>query len=271
MDRGSFFSLALLCGDGRLNALGMRRVRPCRCVGALLVLALLYCTCWPAYAAKEKKPKNALPTTQWAEGQPGCTFSRGSDGKYSWGLWTEDFGIVVALDSQELQLSKKRLQPMLGVLVTVRYRGTTWLDVRNDNLTLEFLDHFNVIKSSLDPDALSTSLQNGADELEDEMDREVRKHREVSDKQKMRLEAYQNDVSAMQEFLATHSLRPVRLDAANPETSGWVFFGTRNKWIGDWKKQEHFLLRIPMENRVYEFPVTLPPIQGDLILRRRAE
>jgi hypothetical protein len=66
-------------------------------------------------------------------------------------------------------------------------------------------------------------------------------------------------------------LRPTILDRESPEAKGWVFFNAKNKWIGDWKKREDFVLRIPMENRVYEFPFTVPPVEGDLILRRRPE
>jgi hypothetical protein len=75
----------------------------------------------------------------------------------------------------------------------------------------------------------------------------------------------------MQEFLRTRSLRSVRLDRATPETKGWVFFSTNSKWIGDWKKREDFVLRISLSSRVFEFPFILPPVEGDLILRRRGE
>jgi hypothetical protein len=50
---------------------------------------------------------------------------------------------------------------------------------------------------------------------------------------------------------------------------GWVFFSAQDKWIGDWKNPEEFVLRIPLEDRVLEFPFKLPPNQGDLILRKR--
>jgi hypothetical protein len=85
------------------------------------------------------------------------------------------------------------------------------------------------------------------------------------------LQAYQKELVEMQEFLRTRSLRPVRLDRETPETNGWVFFSAKSKWIGEWKKREDFVLRIPVENRVFEFPFSLPPAEGDLILRRRPE
>ena len=249
----------------------MRRFRRHHAATVLLAMVLLS---WamPAPLSAEKEPKtSSVPTIRWEEGKNGCTFLRGEDGKYRWGLWTDDLGIVLAVDSQELQLARKRLQPMLGLQLTLRYRGNGTMTVSSGKLTLEFVDHFHVIQAPLNPDDLSASLESGADELEDELQRQIRKHGEVDEKQKAQLEAYQKDVSEMQEFLANHSLRPIQLDAVNPETSGWVFFSTKSKWIGEWKKQEHFLLRVPVPNRVYEFPFTLPPVAGELMLRRREQ
>ncbi len=249
----------------------MRLVRHPVCVAiALLATVLLPSTVWAGPSGK-KKDKAAVPTVRWAEGKPGCTFTRGDDGKYRYGLWTDDLGITLAVDSQELQKVRRRPEPMFGVSLILRYRGTSALEVRNDNLTLEFVTHYHVVHSSLDPDNLSTRLQNGAAALSDEMEREIRKHPENKEEQEALLQSHEKDVAELQEFLSTHSLRPVKLDPGNPEVSGWVFFGTRSKWIGDWKKREDFLLRIPFENRVLEFPFSLPPSEGDLILRKRPD
>ena len=64
-------------------------------------------------------------------------------------------------------------------------------------------------------------------------------------------------------------MRPTRLGPANPETSGWVLFSTRSKWINGWKKEEEFILRLPLNGIVYEFPFKLPPKPGEVILRKR--
>jgi hypothetical protein len=48
-----------------------------------------------------------------------------------------------------------------------------------------------------------------------------------------------------------------------------VLFSVESKWIGELQKQEEFLLRVPIGDRVVEFPFSLPPSEGDLILRRR--
>ena len=107
--------------------------------------------------------------------------------------------------------------------------------------------------------------------LGEETERTIRKHPEKKNETKATLQARAKNLAEMIEFLSTRSLRPIKLVPEKPETSGWVFFSTKSKWIGDWKKQEEFVLRIPVGNRVVEFPFALPPSRGDLILRRRPE
>jgi hypothetical protein len=75
----------------------------------------------------------------------------------------------------------------------------------------------------------------------------------------------------MIEFLKTRSLRAMKLDSAHPEASGWVLFSTKSKWIDGMHKQEEFVLRVPLRDQVVEFPFSLPPSEGDLILRSRPE
>src|SRR5579863_10243888 len=77
-------------------------------------------------------------TLRWAEGEPGCTFSADDDGRYRYGLWTSDFGIVLAVDSQELQTSNRRTEPILTLNLTVRYRGNNSLSLDPGTITLEF-------------------------------------------------------------------------------------------------------------------------------------
>jgi len=72
----------------------------------------------------------------------------------------------------------------------------------------------------------------------------------------------------MMDFISTRSLRPTTLDASSSSVSGWVFFGTKSKWIGPWRKPEQFILRMPVENLIVEFPFTLPPEPGKIQLRR---
>jgi hypothetical protein len=75
----------------------------------------------------------------------------------------------------------------------------------------------------------------------------------------------------MIEFLKTRSLRAMKLDSGHPEASGWILFSTKSKWIDGLHKQEEFLLRVSVAAQVVEFPFSLPPSEGDLILRSRPD
>ena len=211
------------------------------------------------------------PALGWEEGQPGCTFSRDDDGKYRYGFWTADFGIVLAFDSQELEKARRRGQAMFAVLLTMHYRGKDSVDVAPGKITLEFVKHYHDVHSALDPDSLATQQQSDADALAQETEREIRKHPEKKAEKEILLAARQKDAAEMIEFLRTRSLRAITLDTGHPEASGWVLFSSKSKWIDGLQKQEEFVLRVPFGNRIVEFPFSLPPSEGDLILRRRPE
>jgi len=219
-----------------------------------------------ASPGKNKTPPTAL---RWAEGQPGCTFSRDDDGKYRYALWTAEYGVILAVDSQELEKVHRRVEPFFSVQLTVRYRGEGTLAVSPALATLEFVKHFKVTQSSLNPEGFARQAQNDADELEHQTAREIEKHPERKEEREQYVEAYQKDMIGFLDFLTKHTLRGVQLGAGNPEASGWVLFSTKSKWIGEWKKPEEFVLRIPLGDRVVEFPFAVPAQQGDLILRKR--
>jgi hypothetical protein len=213
----------------------------------------------------------ATSTLRWEEGRPGSTFSRDDDGKYRFGFWTADFGVVLAVDSQELEKVRRRARPIFALQLTVHYRGKDSLAVVPGKITLEFVKHYQDVHGALDPDDLSHEQRNDADALAGETEREIRKHPEKKEEKEATLAARQKDLADMIEFLKMRSLRPAKLDAGHPEVSGWVLFGTKSKWIGELQKQEEFVLRVPLEGRVVEFPFSLPLSEGDLILRRRPE
>lgn len=123
-----------------------------------------------------------VPTLRWAEGQPGCTFSRGDDGKYRFGLWSGNFGVILAIDSQELEKVRRRILPLVGLQLTVRYRGSDSLDFAASNIVLEFVKHNHDVHGSLDPNDLSKVLQDELDAVADKTNREVRKHPEKKKK-----------------------------------------------------------------------------------------
>jgi len=222
----------------------------------------------PASAAPGKE-KAQVPTLRWDEQQPGCTFSITPDGKYHYGLWSGDVGVTLAVDAQELAKVRRRHQPIFGVLLTVRYRGRDSLNVSTHNLSLEFVKHFHVIQTSLDADDFSAKIQNDADELDHQTMREIEKHPERKEAKEAYLRAFQKDVTELLEFLGKNSFRSTELNPGNPEISGWVFFNANSKWISDWKKQEEFVLRLPLDEKIFEFPFRLPPKQGELLLRHR--
>jgi len=216
------------------------------------------------------KGKSDPPTLRWAEGQPGCTFSRDKDGKYRYALWTDDYGVVLAVDSQELQLLHKRVVPFFAVHLTVRYRGKGKLTVEPQTATLEFVKHFKLVQPALNPEHFADETQSDADEVEHQTQREIKKHPERKEDREKYVETYQKEVAEFLDFLSTRTLPFAQLDSANTEVSGWILFSAKHKWIGGWRRPEEFVLRIPLGGRVVEFPFALPQQQGDLILRQRS-
>jgi hypothetical protein len=214
---------------------------------------------------------SATSTLRWEEGQPGCTFSRDYDGKYRYGFWTDDFGVVLAVDSQELERERRRAQPILGLELEVHYRGKDSIGFEPGKITLEFIKHYHDVHAAIDPDQLAIKEQAYADSLEEETARAIRKHPRKKDAKEAMLSAGQKDVADMIEFLKTRSLRAATLDDSHPEATGWVLFTVKSKWIDELQKQEEFVLRVPLSNRAAEFQFSLPPSEGDLILRHRPE
>ncbi len=232
-----------------------------------LAVALPLGSAFPAAFAKDKdKP---IPAVRWDEDHPGCTFFRSEDGKYHYGLWAGDVGVTVAVDAQELEKVHRRHEPFFGVLINVRYRGQEALDLGLENVTLEFVKHFQTVQPALDPDAFAQEIQADADELDHQTAREVEKHPEKKEEKEAYVRAFQKDSAQLIEFVTKNSLRPARLGPGNSETSGWVLFSVSSRWIGGWKRQEEFILRLPLDGKVFEFPFKLPPTPGEVMLRKR--
>ncbi len=242
-----------------------RRILP----GVALAFVAASLLCPPAGRAAPPTEKNKIPAVRWDETHPGCTFLRGDDGKFRYGLSSGDVAITMAVDSQELEKVHRRHEPFFGVLLTIRYRGQGSLDLSTANISLEFLKHFRVIQTSLDPDDFAAKVQSDADALNDQIAHEVEKHPEQKEQKEAYMRAFLKDSTELTEFVGKNSLRPTTLTPGNPETTGWVLFSTRSKWINGWKKQEEFILRIPLEGKVFEFPFKLPPKPGEVILRKR--
>jgi hypothetical protein len=138
--------------------------------------------------------------------------------------------------------------------------GTVWL---------EYVSHYHVMKGSLDPEGFAERIESGAEEVSDETGRQVEKHPEHKEKRETLARAYQKDVAELLEFVNTQTMKPATLSPTFPRVSGWVLFGTNNRWIGKWKKHEELTLRISLADRVLEFPFTLPPKDADVVLKQR--
>ncbi|HTW31206.1 MAG TPA: hypothetical protein VMD76_05980 [Candidatus Sulfotelmatobacter sp.] len=238
-----------------------------RAVASFVVGASLLCSI--SSTAFARKDKNKIPAVRWNDQTPGCTFSRDSDGKYRYGMWYGDVGMTLAVDSQELEKVHRRHEPFFAALLTVRYSGQTSLNFDTDHITLEFTKHFRVRQPALDADEFSDKVQADADTLNDQTAREVEKHPEQKEQKDAYVKAFLKDSTELLEFVGKNSLRATRLSPGHEEVTGWVLFSTDSKWISGWKKQEEFILRVPVEGKVFEFPFKLPPKPGETILRKR--
>jgi len=240
-----------------------------RLIKSSILAMLLTSAAWSI--APDSQKGSDKSASRWEEGRPGCTFSRDDDGKYRYGFWNADYGVVLAVDSQELEKVRRRAQPLFALLLTVRYRGKDSLDVAAGGISLEFVQHYHDVHSALDPERLAIQQQSDADAFAQETEREIRKHPAKQAAEEAALAARQRNAAEMIEFLKTRSLRPVTLSSGHAEASGWVLFSTKSRWIDGLRKQEEFVLRVPVGNQVIEFPFSLPPSEGDLILRQRPE
>lgn len=235
---------------------------------AVLTGALLTGTAF-ALSSAGSREKTSIPAIRWNEANPGCTFSHSDDGKLHYGLWSGDVGITVTVDSQELEKVHRRHEPFFAALIEVRYRGQGVLPFTAENISLEFVKHFRVAQTALDPDDFAQKVESDADEVDHEAAREVQKHPERKGTKEAYVRTFQKETAELIEFVSKNSLRPARLTPGNPDTGGWVFFSSSNEWISGWKKREEFILRVPADGKVFEFPFALPPQAGEVMLRKR--
>lgn len=214
--------------------------------------------------------KPSLPVLRFAEGSPNCTVRVADDGHVYYGISAGDYEVTLGIDRQELEKVQHRVVPMLGVLLTFKYKGDKKFEVQQNRFTIEFVKHFQVVQSSLDPDTMLQNLQQHIDDYTDEVERhQVKHHPDEKGKAEGNLQAHLKDYTEMMDFVSTHALRPGTLDSGNSSAAGWVFFSTKNHWIGGWRRPEQFILRLPIENVIVEFPFQLPPQQGKVELRTR--
>jgi hypothetical protein len=152
-------------------------------------------------------------TLRWGKGKPGCGFSANRDGTYRYGLTAEDVSVTLAIDSQELDKARRRIEPAVTVFLSFRYSGHEAVELDPAKISLEFVGHFHDRQRSLDPDDLASRLQADATLLSEKTAHEVARHPE----KKQALETSSNDqieaVRTMVEFLGTRALRFATLNA----------------------------------------------------------
>lgn len=239
-------------------------------LGAILFFASRFGTLAAARPGETHTAKgNAPAVVRWDEAQPGCTFAAGEDGKYRYGLWADDVGVTLAVDAREVQIVSHRIEPIIGMFLTVRYRGQSSMELSAEGITLQFMKHFKVVETALDPDDYTRKIQGDADMIDADARRTMAKRPEEKTAIETRLQKYQKSVNELIEFLGKKGLHPAHLDRGTREAGGWVFFNTDTKWIGRLRAQEEFVLRVPVEGKVFEFPFRLPPKAGELLLRKR--
>ena len=247
----------------------MRPLRNALRTAIFVLIAALVALSLPHFVVAARKDKPAIPAVRWDEANPGCTFSHSDDGRLHYGLWSEDVDITLTVDSQELEKVHRRLEPFFAVLLSVRYRGQGVLEFGTENISLEFVKHFQVVQTALDPDSFAQKIQNDADAVDHQAAREVHKHPERKDAKDAYVRTFQKETAELLEFVSKNSLQPARLEQGNPEIHGWVFFSADSQWISKWKKREEFILHVPVAGKVFEFPFELPPKPGEVMLRKR--
>ncbi|HXM12161.1 MAG TPA: hypothetical protein VN946_19575 [Terriglobales bacterium] len=246
----------------------MRRSFFCWKKLAFPLCALLACVILAPMIGQAERKKQ-LPAVRWVAGAPGCTFERGEDGKYRWTMVGRDLTLTLIVDSQELAQSRHRFYHLLGVYVSATYTGQDKFEFPAD-VRIDFVRHHDVFEAYADPTELSNKLQNDVDTKVFETERQIKKNPKISEEQTTLLREYQKEAAEFIEFLSTQTLEPktMMLNPGNPEDHGWVLFETRNKWIGPWKEREDFVISVWMKDKIWQFPISLPPTEGDLILRK---
>jgi hypothetical protein len=232
----------------------------------IVTCAILGCAISPTVSYAKKKD---LPIVRWTAGAPGCTFERRDDGKYLWTMTGTDLTVTLLMDSQELAQSRHRFYHLLGAYISVTYTGQNKFEFPAD-VRIDFVRHHDVVEVYEDPAELSTKLQTDVDTKVFQTERQIKKDPKIADEKTALLRQYQKEAAEFIEFLSTQTLPSdtVVLNPGNPESHGWVLFKTTNKWIGPWKEREDFILNVWMKDKVWQFPFSLPPTEGDLILRK---
>ena len=213
-----------------------------------------------------------VPVFRWTAGASNCSLRRGDDGRTYYGISSAGFDITLSVDPKELEKIPHRATPMLGVLLSFTRKGAGNFEIRQRRISLEFVNHRQVVKTSLDPDEIVQHLQDDVDALTDQVERhDIRKHPEQREQKEAELQARLKDYTEMIDFVSTQSLHHAVLNSGDPSIKGWVFFSVKDRWIGPWHKPEQFILRVPAGDQILEFAFSLPPKNNEVELRKRPQ
>ncbi len=211
----------------------------------------------------------ATETVRWKVNQPDCEFSRNPDGTYRYALATGGLTITMAVDSQELDRVRQRVEPVIAIFISVKYSGSGVRRVDPNEITLEFVDHFHTVQGVLDKDNFTALLNGDARAMQERAGRDIQKHPEKKESIEAAVNSQREGIARMIDFLRSDGLSAATLRTDNPAISGWIFLPARNRWIHDLNRQEEFVLRVPVDKTTVEFPFTLPLSQADIDLRVR--
>ena len=237
---------------------------------AILSSAILITILTSTFLHASKKTR--LPAVRWTAGTSGCSFEHTPDGHFGWTMTGPELTVKLVVDSQELGQSRHRFYRLFGAYVSVTYTGHDKLEFPAD-VRMDFVRHHDVVEGYEDPTQLSSQLQNDVDTKVFDTERKIKKDPKIAEEETARLRVYQKEATQFIEFLGTQALDPagVTLTPGNPEAHGWVLFPTKNKWIGPWKEREDFIISVGMKDKIWEFPFSLPPAEGDLELRKPSD
>jgi hypothetical protein len=208
----------------------------------------------PFLSAKDQKNDRVI---RWNEASPECSLTA-ADGMHRYSIQYETLKLTLAVDDNELKKSTRTAEHVFSVLITANNRGNEVVKIVPANMKLELVSHHRALMRAQYPDELSHRLQDDSDELIYQSEKRLKKHPEEKDTTEYRLKSHEELVARWQAFLSTQSLRETSIDSGRPEVTGWVFFKTNTKWLGNWKDEEEFILRVPVEKRVFEFSFKLP-------------
>jgi hypothetical protein len=234
----------------------------------IIACAILFCAILSPRLS-HASAKTQLPAIRWTAGAPGCIFESTDDGHYRWTMTQRDVTIKLLVDSQELAKSRHRFYRLLGAYVSVTYTGPEKFEFPAD-VRIDFVRHHDVLEGYEDPLELSNTLQNDIDTKVFETERQIKKNPNSTEEKTALLREYEKVAAEFIEFLSTQGLEPnaVMLNPGNPEAHGWVFFSTKNKWIGPWKEREDFIFSVPLKDKIWQFPISLPPAEVEPTLRK---